>query len=191
MEINIRDNEILVLKSQLAEFDQTIAQLCSTIDSYANDQLRLISQHEKDRLEIERLRKIIDEMTEYKELADEIIRKQTAIIEKDYTNSSIPSSQNPNHKTIHNGRKPSKKKKGAQKGQKGHKRPDYKADEIVDLQISECVEKNPENYELLDQKKSRKVVSIHMTVYVRNTAPACGKTRKQAELSAVSFLTTA
>jgi len=48
--------------------------------------------------------------------AEEKIKELTARINKDYTNSSKPSSQSPNHQTIPNGRVKSGKKPGGQKG---------------------------------------------------------------------------
>lgn len=167
LEISRRDNQIYQLKHQLTESDQTVHQLRATIDTYSRDQLRMISQHEKDQQEIERLKRLVDELTKSREIADEIIRRQTAIIEKDYTNSSIPSSRNPNHATIHNSRKRSGKKKGGQPGHKGSRRPDLKSNEIIDLEVPDCVRLNPDQFVLLDETRCRKVVSIHVSVYVK------------------------
>lgn len=61
----------------------------------------LISQHENDQA---------------------LIRKLKAQIAKDNTNSSIPSSQRPNHKTPPNNREKTGRKPGGQKGHKGHRR---------------------------------------------------------------------
>ena len=74
---------------------------------------------------LDRLRDKNHELYEVKSAlyeAEQKIAGLTARINKDHTNSSKPSSQNPNHKTIPNGREKSGKKPGGQKGHIHHGR---------------------------------------------------------------------
>ena len=78
---------------------------------------------------------------------DCIIQKLKAQITKDNTNSSIPSSQRPNHKTPPNNREKTGRKPGGQKGHTGHKRKKLEPTEPVHhLAPPACVADNPEYY---------------------------------------------
>ena len=78
---------------------------------------------------------------------DCIIQKLKAQITKDNTNSSIPSSQRPNHKTPPNNREKTGRKPGGQKGHTGHKRRKLEPTEPVHhLAPPACVADNPEYY---------------------------------------------
>ena len=78
---------------------------------------------------------------------DCIIQKLKAQITKDNTNSSIPSSQRPNHKTPPNNREKTGRKPGGQKGHTGHKRKKLEPTEPVHhLAPPACVVGNPEYY---------------------------------------------
>lgn len=78
---------------------------------------------------------------------DCIIQKLKAQITKDNTNSSIPSSQRPNHKTPPNNREKTGRKPGGQKGHTGHKRRKLEPTEPVHhLAPPACVASNPEYY---------------------------------------------
>ena len=78
---------------------------------------------------------------------DCIIQKLKAQITKDNTNSSIPSSQRPNHKTPPNNREKTGRKPGGQKGHTGHKRKKLEPTEPVHhLAPPACVVDNPEYY---------------------------------------------
>ena len=78
---------------------------------------------------------------------DCIIQKLKAQITKDNTNSSIPSSQRPNHKTPPNNREKTGRKPGGQKGHTGHKRRKLEPTEPVHhLAPPACVAGNPEYY---------------------------------------------
>lgn len=89
---------------------------------------------------IEELRKDIDEVKK-------INQKLTAQINRDYTNSSIPSSHNENHKIISNSRVKSERKPGAQIGHAPTYRKRYEpTEETIEL-IPEKVLETPEKWE--------------------------------------------
>lgn len=91
-------------------------------------------------------------------------QKLAAQVNRDFQNSSIPSSkQGPGRKKIPNSRVPSGKKRGAQPGHKGAGRKDYDTDEVVMLNPLDICIDNPEYYKTKDIM-SRKLVEISMTL---------------------------
>ncbi|MDO4664471.1 MAG: transposase, partial [Erysipelotrichaceae bacterium] len=110
---------------------------------------------------IKKLEELLKNLEDSNKLKDEIIKNQKTQIVKDYRNSSKPSSATPNHPTIKNGRIKSGKLKGGQKGHEGHPRKNPSADQIIHINdLPEEVKANPEDYVLLDRRKSRKVVGV-------------------------------
>ena len=100
----------------------------------------LRKQLERSEAEKETAREKLKERTEKMYAAqEELLEEQeknaalNARINKDYTNSSKPSSQSPNHKTIHNGREKTGKKPGAQKGHVHHGRKRRKPTLIIPI----------------------------------------------------------
>ena len=63
--------------------------------------------------------------------------KLTAQVNRDYENSSIPSSSCPNRKKIVNGRKQTGRKQGGQKGHQAHYRKQYKPNKVITIQPPE------------------------------------------------------
>ncbi len=91
-------------------------------------------------------------------------QKLTAQVNRDFQNSSIPSSmQGPGRKKIPNSRVPSGKKRGAQPGHKGAGRKDYDTDEAVMLDPPDICIDNPEYYKTKDIM-SRKLVEISIAL---------------------------
>ena len=79
-----------------------------------------------------------EEAYQAKAQAEEVQQKNNALtarIKKDYTNSSKPSSMDPNHKTIHNSRESSGKNAGGQPGHKHHPRKPLAADEVRKVEM--------------------------------------------------------
>ena len=90
-------------------------------------------------------------------------RKLQAQLNRDYSNSSNPSSMSPNHKKITNNREKTGRNVGGQPGHDGHRRKRHTPDRIVSIPATE---------ELLDERKYRptgekvrkQVVSLKITV---------------------------
>ena len=88
-------------RQKAIESDEVFHRIEHVIDTLNDTVMHLLEQSEKDR---------------------GLIRKLKAQVTKDNTNSSIPSSQRPNHKTPANNREKTDRKPGAQKGHPGHRR---------------------------------------------------------------------
>ena len=78
--------------------------------------------------------------------AEEKNRKLTAQLNRDFQNSSKPSSMNPNHKKISNNREKTERKPGGQPGHEGHTRKRREPDTVISIPPSE---------KFLDTKKYR------------------------------------
>lgn len=163
-QIEEKERSINSLKSTVLSLEKEIHHLKTILQMNPSDSVDPALQKIIDRQNemIEKMRKQIQDLEDSSRLKDELIRIQKKQIDLDYTNSSLPSSQKPDHKTI-NGRKPTGKKPGAQKGHDGHKRKDLAADRIIELtDLPEEAAQNPEDYEKTDLSRSRKLVSIHL-----------------------------
>lgn len=92
--------------------------------------------------------------------------KLKAQIERDYENSSLPSSMTIRHKKITNNREKTNKKPGGQPGHKGHRRRKLPPTETVDIIPPDEYSKNP------DYKETGKIITkqrIEIKVYVSVT----------------------
>ena len=151
----------------------------------------LIEEHDKKKdlllKEIERLKEKIHDMARQRDdaldtvrdLKKELYQVKTELLEaeekinglnirinKDYTNSSKPSSQSPNHKTIPNGRIKSGKKPGGQPGHKHHSRKlPESASETVNIPATDEMLNNPD-LRLTKEKKEKYLVKCHLVVEV-------------------------
>lgn len=96
----------------------------------------------------------------------ELIEKLRIQMNRDYENSSIPSSQKPFHKKIHNSRVKTDRKPGTQKGHPGHRRPHMKPTEpVILLEATPEMLADPDLYPTSEFITKQKV-DIHVTVSV-------------------------
>lgn len=100
-------------------------------------------------------------------LADKegVILKLTAQINRDYTNSSIPSSQCMGHETIHNGRVKTGRKPGGQPGHQGHSRTRQVPIFQVDIESPcACLSCEGRSLKSTGKSKTRQLVDLRITV---------------------------
>lgn len=140
-------NEIGRLRDVIAEKDSELDGLVKEYEGMLDEYKNLIDE----------LRKQIEDM-------EGKMKKMSAQINRDYTNSSIPSSKEENHKKIANSRVRSGKKPGAQSGHKPSYRKMMEPTEPVIHLVPEEVRENPDEWEELEMKRVRQVIDTRMTV---------------------------
>jgi hypothetical protein len=113
----MQTNEDLV-KEHVKELSQKDRKIEELEKQLLNTQIALDAQKDKSRGLLKELYQIKTELEEEKGKNQKLI----AQINRDYENSSIPSSQKPNHKKITNNREKTGKKPGGQPGHEGHAR---------------------------------------------------------------------
>lgn len=164
--VTVRKNWSEVMDDVYAETDRKL-----------REKDRYIEKLEKRILEVERQRDAaLDKVSEKQkelyavlsELEDEKgkNRKLTAQINRDYENSSKPSSDKPLRKKINNNRKKTEKRPGGQPGHTGHRRRCFQpTQEPVFIEAPEEIIENPDYY-TTGKVIRKQVVDIHMNVDV-------------------------
>ena len=90
----------------------------------------------------------------------------TARINKDHTNSSKPSSTNPNHPTIHNSREKSGRKPGAQEGHEFHPRKRLTPSETIIIPAPDQYVNNP-NFKFTGKVIRKQVIGLKVILEVK------------------------
>lgn len=102
-----------------------------------------------------------------RDLIDEKEKNQSlnARLKKDYSNSSKSSSMNPNHKTIHNSREKTGKKKGGQVGHIHNGRKYKRPTRTIEVPAPEEYKNNPK-YRLTGKKIRKQLIKLHVETEV-------------------------
>jgi hypothetical protein len=115
-------------------------------------QAMLDEEKDKYRHKVKELYQVMTELEEEKGKN----QKLTAQINRDYENSSKPSSMNPNHKKITNNREKTGRTPGGQVGHKGHPRKKHVPTNSIDIPAPEEYTNSP------DYKPTGKIISKQM-----------------------------
>lgn len=154
--IHVRDLWMDAFEAAEKEKDRIIAKKDRIIEDLMK-RLTAVSRGRDDALDqITELRKQLKAMQEQLDDANGRIAKLIAQINRDYENSSIPSSQSPNHKKIANSREKTGRRPGGQPGHEGHRRKRQKPTDTVVLPTPQAVLDDP------DFKKTTKVIKKQM-----------------------------
>lgn len=113
-------------------------------------------------------------------------QKLTVQINRNYENSSIPSSQKPDRKKIPNNREKTGKKPGGQPGHKGHGRKKQVPTNVIEIPPPKEYLNNP-NYELTDIEKRRQMVGINVILNVEEYVTLVFRHKKTKQLVYADF----
>ena len=114
--------------------------------------------------------------------------KLNAQINRDYENSSIPSSQKPNRKKIVNNRVKTGKKPGGQPGHKGHGRKRQAPTNVINIPPPEEYFNNPD-YELTGVEKRRQKIGINVVLKVEEYVTMVFRHKKTRQIVYADFPT--
>lgn len=164
VEIQKHINKEKQLQKQCDRFRQLWQKAVKELRS-KGDVIELMIQLEDVKKELDSLRQensaLSDKVTE---LLD-VNKHLKAQMNRDYENSSIPSSQKPNHKKIKNSRRPTERKPGAQTGHTGHKRPHLEPTKTEFIPVPDHILQNPDYY-LTGKTITKQYVDIEVSVHV-------------------------
>lgn len=139
-----KDREIVRLKKELLEV-----------------QIKLDEEHEKLRAKTREYYEVAGQLEEEKEKNASL----NARLNKDHHNSSKPSSADPNHATIHNGREKSEKKPGGQPGHTHHERKRQKPTKTIHIPAPDKYTKD-EKYKRTGRKIRKQLIRLKVSAEV-------------------------
>ena len=152
-----KDREIAALKKRVLEVERQKDQAKETLKEYREKYYQAGSELEEAR---------------------GLIQKLTAQVNKDFQNSSIPSSsQGPGRKKIPNGRQKTGRKPGGQPGHKGHRITRQTPTETTHLPEPEEFANHPDYYPTGDIKKRQKII-LMISVEISEMAATIYRNRK-------------
>lgn len=163
--VEVREKWDLTCEDILRETEIALEKMRQEVEKAQEKQLE--AERKRDAA-LDRAKEKNAEMYAAKAALEEEIEKNkalTAKIHKDYTNSSKPSSADPNHKTIHNSREKSGKKPGGQPEHKHHPRKRQEPTKVVEIPAPEEYTDNP-NFKPTGKIIWKQVVGITVTLNV-------------------------
>ncbi|MCC7573531.1 MAG: transposase [Candidatus Methanofastidiosum sp.] len=185
--LTAKDREIAKLKSDLAgAYRETVTMRTNWMQVFED----ISKEHEKELCEKDRKIKALedrllatqrqldaakdklrDKIVELYQVKTELEEQKganqqlKAQINRDYENSSIPSSRKPNHKKITNNREKTGRKPGGQPGHDGHRRKRHTPTDCIDIPAPDKYVRSNE-YKPTGKVISKQVVNIGITVHV-------------------------
>lgn len=163
--IHVRDLWYATCVDVIAECDRKIMEKDRRIADLEKKLAESEARREKERGEkISRIQELYQARTELEEEKEKKLALE-ARLNKDHTNSSRPSSADPNHKSIPNGRETTDRKPGGQSGHEHHPRKRQEPTETVEIPV-------PEEYLDTDRYKPtgktirKQVIIAHITTEV-------------------------
>lgn len=142
--VTVRNQWFNIFEEQEKDFNRKLKKKDTQIN---NLEKQVISEYTKlmeARDEVKQLKSVLEEKQAELDEANGIIAKLRAQLNRDYENSSIPSSQKPNHKKIVNSREHTGRKPGGQSGHVGHRRKKQSPTQVVQLPPPDIVKENPD-----------------------------------------------
>ena len=180
-QLSAKDREIRNLKAELADAHAQLvtmrhswSQVFDDVEEEHKKELRerdrQIKKREERALNAERQRddyrsKLKEKSLELYQCKTELEEEQgrnqklTAQINRDYENSAIPSSRNPNRKKISNNREKTEKRPGGQPGHEGHMRKKFVPTNRIDIPAPDKYANSP-NYRPTGRIITKQVVNI-------------------------------
>ena len=152
------------------------------------EELRFAAEHERD-CEREKCKEARHQKYEAEtELEEERGKNQKlrAQINRNYENSSIPSSQCKNRKKIANSREKTERKPGAQVGHSHHERKKQKPTQVIQLPIEESILEDPD-YKKTSQEIVKQLIGIRVIVDVTEYHAPVYRNSKTGERTHAAF----
>lgn len=163
--IHVRDLWYATCVDVIAECDRKIREKDRQIDGLKKKLAEAEARREKERGEkLNRIQELYQARTELEEEKEKNLAL-TARLNKDHTNSSKPSSADPNHKSIPNGRETTGRKPGGQAGHEHHPRKRQEPTETVEIPVPEEY-LDTDRYRPTGKTIRKQVIIAHVTTEV-------------------------
>ena len=147
------------------DFNKVLAETTTVLQRLQNQKFDAERKLDETRALVKELRKLIKKLGSELEKTRGAVTKLKTRINRDHTNSSKSSGENPNHEKITNGRTPSGKNPGGQPGHEHHPRKDKEATEFVRIPVPEKY-LDTTKYRPTGNMKTKKLVKLRLVADV-------------------------
>jgi hypothetical protein len=161
--VNVRNLWFEVFADLEKDFNKQLNKKDTQINNLEKQVISEYTRLMEARDEVKQLKSQLEEKQAQLDEANGIIGKLRAQINRDYENSSIPSSQKPHHKKIVNSREHTGRKPGGQLGHAGHRRKKQLPTQVVQLPPPDIVKENPD-IRYIGKEHVKQLVSIRCIV---------------------------